>query len=273
VAVQELLKAEDPNKAYNLPQPVLSQIKAADGKTDLWTRTFLPSNFDPAKKYPVLIYVYNGPSVQLITDTYMAASGLWMPWLATQGYIVFTVDGRGSTNRGRDFEQASFRKLGDVELEDQMAGVTHLKSLPYVDGNRIAVHGWSYGGFMTCTMLTRTGDTFRAGVAGGPVIDWKMYEVMYTERYMDTPEQNQEGYDNSNVMNHITGLESDLLVIHGTADDVVVWQQSLELVEEAVTKGVQLDYFMYPNHPHNVRGKDRLHLMQKVLDYIMEHNQ
>lgn len=273
VAVQELLKAEDPNKAYNLPQPVLSKIKAADGKTDLWSRTFLPSNFDPAKKYPVLIYVYNGPSVQLITDTYMAASGLWMPWLATQGYIVFTVDGRGSTNRGRDFEQASFRKLGDVELEDQMAGVAHLKSLPYVDAKRIAVHGWSYGGFMTCTMLTRTGDTFRAGVAGGPVIDWKMYEVMYTERYMDTPEQNQEGYDNSNVMNHITGLESDLLVIHGTADDVVVWQQSLELVEEAITKGVQLDYFMYPNHPHNVRGKDRLHLMQKVLDYIMEHNQ
>lgn len=272
-ATQELLKAEDPLKSYNLPQPVLAKIKAADGTTDLWTRTFLPANFDPAKKYPVLVYVYNGPSVQLIMDTYMGAAALWMPWFAAQGYIVFTVDGRGSTNRGRDFEQASFRHLGDVELDDQMAGVNHLKALPYVDAKRIAVHGWSYGGFMTCTMLTRVQNAFSVGVAGGPVIDWKMYEVMYTERYMDTPETNKEGYDQANVMTHIEDLESKLLVIHGTADDVVVWQQSLELVEDAISKGVQLDYFMYPNHPHNVRGKDRLHLMEKVLDYIVEHNQ
>jgi dipeptidyl-peptidase-4 len=272
-AVQELLKADDPLKDYSLPQAQLAKIKAADGKTELWTRTFLPSNFDPAKKYPVLIYVYNGPSVQLITDTYLAAAPTWMPWFATQGYIVFTVDGRGSTNRGRDFEQASFRHLGDVELEDQMAGVAYLKSLPYVDAKRLAVHGWSYGGFMTCTMLTRTDDAFRVGVAGGPVIDWSMYEVMYTERYMDTPETNPDGYKQANVMNHISDLKSDLLVIHGTSDDVVVWQQSLELIEAAVSKGVQLDYFMYPNHPHNVLGPDRLHLMEKVLDYIVAHNQ
>ena len=270
--VQELLKAEDPLKGYNLPQAKLSKIKAADGKTDLWARTFLPANFDANKKYPVLIYVYNGPGVQLNLDTYLGAGAHWMPWLAQQGYIVFSLDGRGSANRGKDFEQAIFRRLGDVEVDDQMAGVEYLRSLPYVDQARIAVHGWSYGGFMTCMMLMRNPGVFKVGVAGGPVIDWAMYEVMYTERYMDTPQQNPEGYQNANLLNLVADLEAKLLLIHGTSDDVVVWQQSLEMVEASITKGVQLDYFVYPNHPHNVRGKDRLHLMTKVLNYVVEGN-
>jgi dipeptidyl-peptidase-4 len=270
--LQELLKAQDPLATYGLPKPELFQIKAADGKTDLWSRLIKPMDFDPAKKYPVLVYVYNGPNIQLIQDTYLGGAPGWMYWLATQGYLVWTVDGRGSANRGLEFEQATFRNLGAVETADQLEGVEYLKSLPFVDASRMVVHGWSYGGFMTCNLMLRSPGVFNAGVAGGPVINWDWYEVMYTERYMDTPESNPDGYASSSILKYIPDLKGKLMLIHGTSDDVVVWQHSLEAVEEAVKRGVQLDYFVYPMHPHNVNGKDRLHLMKKVLDYLMEAN-
>jgi dipeptidyl-peptidase 4 len=269
---QELLNAPNPLKDYAVSKPKLLQIKAADGKTDLTCRMFLPTDFNEKQKYPVIIYVYNGPGVQLVTNTWQAGSALWMEYAAQKGYIVFTVDGRGSANRGLAFEQATFRDLGTVELADQLKGVDYLKSLPYVDGNRLAVHGWSYGGFMTSNMMLRSPGVFRVGVGGGPVIDWSLYEVMYTERYMDTPQTNPEGYKNSLVLNYVKNLKGKLLLIHGTSDDIVVWQNSLNFVERAVTDGIQMDYFVYPNHPHNVRGKDRAHLMRKVLDYIMEND-
>ncbi|HHG86032.1 MAG TPA: S9 family peptidase, partial [Bacteroidetes bacterium] len=269
---QELLKAENPLKDYHLAMPQLFTLKAADGKTDLWARMFTPPNLDKSKKYPVLVYVYNGPGVQLVRNTWMGAAPLWMPWMADQGYIVFSVDGRGSANAGRDFEQAIFRNLGTVELSDQLAGVQYLKSLPYVDANRMVVHGWSYGGFMTCNLMMRSPGTFNAGVAGGPVIDWSMYEIMYTERYMDTPKTNAEGYKKASLHNYVEKLEGKLMLIHGTNDDVVVWQHSLGFLKTAISAGTQLDYFVYPTHPHNVRGKDRVHLMTKVLNYLMENN-
>ncbi|MFM2377207.1 MAG: hypothetical protein RLZZ165_2304 [Bacteroidota bacterium] len=270
--LQELLNAPDPLKDYAISKPKLFTIKAADGKTDLTCRMIAPINFKEGQAYPVLVYVYNGPGVQLITNTYGAGAPLWMQYAAQQGYYVFSVDGRGSAFRGKAFEQAIFRDLGTAEIADQLQGIEYLKSLPSVDKNRMVVHGWSYGGFMATSLMLRAPGTFRAGVAGGPVIDWGMYEVMYTERYMDTPETNKAGYENSLVTKYIKNLKDKLMLIHCTNDDVVVWQHSLYFLEKAIDDGIQVDYFVYPNHPHNVRGKDRAHLMRKVLDYLMENN-
>jgi dipeptidyl-peptidase-4 len=270
--VQELLNAPDPLKEYAVSKPKLFTIKAADGKTDLTCRLIQPINFNEDEVYPVIVYVYNGPGVQLVTNSWGAGAPLWMQYAAQKGYYVFTVDGRGSANRGKAFEQAIFRDLGTVEIADQLKGVDYLKGLINVAKDRLVVHGWSYGGFMTSSLMLRAPGVFKAGVAGGPVIDWGMYEIMYTERYMDTPQTNKEGYDNSLVTKYIKDLKGKLMLIHGTSDDVVVWQHSLDFVEKSVTNGVQMDYFVYPSHAHNVRGKDRAHLMRKVLDYLMENN-
>jgi dipeptidyl-peptidase-4 len=188
--------------------------------------------------------------------------------MAQKGYIVFTMDGRGSSNRGLQFEQAVYRKLGTVEMEDQLQGVAYLKNLSYVDTNRMGIHGWSFGGFMTTSFMLRNPGVFKVGVAGGPVLDWSMYEVMYGERYMDTPQENPEGYAASKLIDKVKQLKGKLLLIHGTSDDVVVMQHSINAIKKSVEEGVQIDYFVYPNHLHNVRGKDRIHLMQKITDYF-----
>ena len=269
---QTRLQSKNPYANTIIGGTELYTIKADEG-TDLNCRMIKPANFDATKSYPALVYVYNGPGVQLINNTSLASASLWMHYLANEyNYIVFTVDGRGSENRGREFEQAIFRNLGEVEMKDQITGVEHLKSLGFVDENRIAVHGWSYGGFMTTNLLCSYPNVFKCGVAGGPVIDWKFYEIMYTERFMDTPQTNTEGYEKASLLNKAKYLQDDLLMIHGTQDDVVVWQHSLAFVQECVSAGVQLDYFPYPGHAHNVRGKDRVHLMRKVIDYIVENN-
>ncbi|ARS34148.1 S9 family peptidase [Pontibacter actiniarum] len=267
--LQTLLNANNPLAEYQLGETVIFPIKAEDG-TDLYTRMITPPNMDKSKKYPVVVYVYGGPHVQLVTNSWLGGANLWMHLMAQKGYIVFTLDSRGSGDRGLAFEQATFRQLGTVEMADQLRGVGYLKSLPYVDADRIGVHGWSFGGFMTTSLLTRHPGVFKVGVAGGPVIDWKYYEVMYTERYMDAPEQNPKGYEEASLLNHVQDLEGKLLMIHGTVDDVVVWQHSLQFIKKAVDEGVQLDYFVYPGHPHNVRGKDRVHLMRKVTRYFDE---
>ena len=208
----------------------------------------------------------------MVNNGYLAGASLWMHWLAEQGYLVFTLDNRGSSNRGFNFESCIHRQLGKVEIEDQITGINYLKSLPFVDTTRFSVHGWSFGGFMTSSLLLKATEVFNCGVAGGPVTDWKWYEVMYGERYMDTPEQNKQGYEESSVLNHTKNLKGKLLLIHGTSDDVVVMQHNLALVQKFVSEGTQVDFFPYPMHPHNVRGKDRVHLMTKVLNYIQQHN-
>ncbi len=266
-----LLKSENKLAGFTLGTAEIGTIQANDGTT-LYTRLIKPSNFDPAKKYPVLVYVYGGPHAQLITNSWLDGASLWMYWMAEQGYLVFTVDNRGSGERGFAFESQIHRQLGTVEIEDQLSGVDYLKSLPYVDGNRLAVHGWSFGGFMTTSLMLRKPGTFQVGVAGGPVTDWKYYEVMYGERYMDRPEQNPEGYKNNRLTEYAQNLEGDLLLIHGTVDDVVVMQHNLTLVKRFIELGIQMDFFPYPMHKHNVYGKDRVHLMEKVLTYILEHN-
>jgi dipeptidyl-peptidase-4 len=151
-----------------------------------------------------------------------------------------------------------------------MVGVEYLKALPYVDAERIGADGWSYGGFMTTSLMCRQPETFKVGVAGGPVIDWQYYEVMYGERYMDTPQDNPEGYKKANLLNYVGNLKGKLLLIHGTNDPTVVWQHSLLFVKEAVTKGIQMDYFVYPGHGHGVGGTDRIHLNQKIADYFID---
>ncbi len=265
-----ILDAPDPMKDYQLGETSLLTLKSSDNK-DLYCRLIKPSNFDPSKKYPVFIYVYGGPHAQLVTDAWLAGGGLFLNLIAQKGYVVFTLDNRGSANRGRDFEQAIFRDIGTVETEDQMKGVEYLKSLDYVDTDRIGVNGWSYGGFMTISLLTRYPDVFKVGVAGGPVIDWKYYEVMYGERYMDTPQDNPEGYENSSLLNRAQDLQSKLLIIHGAVDPTVVWQNSLDFVKKCVDEGVQVDYMVYPQHKHNVRGKDRIHLYEKIFNYFEDY--
>ncbi len=267
-----LLVSKNKYDGYQIGTSEIKTIKAADGTTDLYTRLIKPSNFDATKKYPVLVYVYGGPHAQMITNSYLDGANLWMYWMAEQGYLVFTLDNRGSGNRGFAFESVIHGRLGVNEMEDQIKGVEYLKSLPYVDGNRLAVHGWSYGGFMTTSLMLRKPDTFKVGVAGGPVTDWKWYEVMYGERYMDTPAENQKGFDEANTLNYVTNLKGKFLLIHGTSDDTVVMQHNFALVKKFIEAQKQVDFFPYPMAKHNVLGKDRVHLMTKVLNYIIENN-
>jgi dipeptidyl-peptidase-4 len=266
-----LMVSADKLTNYNIGTTEIGNIKGVDG-SELFYRMIKPADFDSNKKYPVLVYVYGGPHAQMVTNSWLAGANLWMHWLANQGYIVFTLDNRGSGERGFAFESQIHRQLGTVEMEDQLTGVDYLKSLPFVDGRRLAVHGWSYGGFMTTSLMLRQSGVFNAGVAGGPVTDWKFYEIMYGERYMDRPEQNPEGYAANSLLNHTKNLKGKLLLIHGTIDDVVVMQHNEALLKSFVENEVQVDYFVYPMHPHNVMGKDRAHLMEKVLRYIIINN-
>jgi len=267
-----LFTAKNPLADFKVnSQPEMLTITGEFGDK-LYARMFKPTDFDPNKKYPVLVYVYGGPHAQMVTNRWLGGASLWMPWLAEQGYIVFTVDGHGSANRGFAFESVIHRHLGKYEMKDQLHGIDYLKSLPYVDANRLAVHGWSFGGFMTSSLLTTYPDVFTTGVAGGPVTDWKWYEVMYGERYMDTYQQNPEGFKETSVLNKIGNLKGKLLTIHGYLDDVVVPQHNIALHREAIKKGVQMDFYLYPTAKHNVRGRDRVHLMKKILDYILINN-
>jgi dipeptidyl-peptidase 4 len=261
--------ATNPLAEYALGAMKLFTLKNTEG-TPLQCRMFLPTNFDSTKKYPVVVYLYNGSHVQLVKNTWLAGGDLWYHYMAQKGFIIFSLDGRGSDNRGKAFEKATHRKLGTCEMEDQLVGVNYLKSLPYVDATRLGIHGWSFGGFMTTSFMTRNAGTFKVGVAGGPVIDWKQYEIMYTERYMDTPQENEDGYKANCLLNHADKLQGKLLMIHGCDDDVVTWQNSLQFVHKCNTLGKQLDYYAYPAQKHNVTGKQRAHLMKKITDYFID---
>ena len=258
---------KDPLADYNLGDFHIDKLKSEDG-TDLYYYLIKPIHFDSTKQYPVIVYVYGGPHAQLVTDSWLGGGGLFLNYLAQQGFVVFTLDNRGSANRGRNFEQAIFRNAGNIEVSDQMVGVNYLKTLPFVDPDRIGVDGWSYGGFMTISMMLKNPGIFKVGVAGGPVTDWKYYEVMYGERYMDTPQDNPEGYKNASLLNKIDQLDGTLMVIHGTNDPVVVWQQSLVFLKEAIAKRKQIDYFVFPGHGHNMRGIDRAYLYEKIKNYF-----
>lgn len=259
----------NPLEDYNLGETTIQTIQADDG-TELYCRIIKPIDFDPAKKYPVFFYVYGGPHSQLVNDSWLGAAGIFQNYMAQQGYVVFTMDNRGTAHRGLEFEQAIYRNLGDLEVADQMKGLEYLKTLDYVDPDRIGVDGWSYGGFLTISMMVKHPGVFKVGCAGGPVIDWKYYEIMYGERYMDTPKSNPEGYENANLLNYAAQLEDKLLILHGAEDNTVVWQNSLSFIKRCVDEGIQVDYFVYPGHKHNVRGKDRIHMYEKIRMYFDE---
>ncbi|MFO0484411.1 MAG: DPP IV N-terminal domain-containing protein [Sphingobacteriia bacterium] len=269
--LKSLKEAKNPLANFAPCEVSLLDVEAPDG-TQLNAKILLPAGFDRNQRYPVLVYVYNGPHVQLVQNSWLAGFNYYLYFLAQQGYIVFTVDGRGSQYRGLNFEQATFRRLGQTEVDDQLAGVKFLKGLSYVDSSRIAVHGWSYGGYMTTRMLTRHPGVFACGIAGAPVIDWKYYEIMYTERYMDTPEANPKGYEAASNLVSATGLQDPLLLIHGTADDVVVWQHTLSFLQTCISAGAtNVDYMVYPGHGHHVGGPDRRHLYQYMYRYLQQH--
>ena len=263
-----LFEADDPWKEYKKPEYVSGCIKAADGETDLFYRMVKPVDFDPTKKYPTIIYVYGGPHAHNVDARWNYCSRGWETYMAQKGYLMFILDNRGSENRGRDFEQATFRQLGQIEMQDQIKGVEFLKSLPYVDANRIGVHGWSFGGFMTISLMTNYPDIFKVGVAGGPVIDWKWYEVMYGERYMDTPQQNPDGYAKTSLLSMAKNLKGKLQIISGYNDNTVVPQHCLSFIYQCNLNGTQPDLYIYPGEGHNMRGHQSTHLHERISQYF-----
>ncbi|MHB8929612.1 MAG: S9 family peptidase [Melioribacteraceae bacterium] len=268
--IRNLLIADNPLKDFKLGETKIFGIKNEEG-IELFCRMITPPNFDQTKKYPVIVYVYGGPHDQEITNSFGTGRYFfWFYMMAQKGYIIFTLDNRGSANRGLEFEQATFRHLGTVEVKDQMTGVDYLKSLPYVDGNRFGVYGWSYGGFMTTSLMLRTNNTFKVGACGGAVIDWKFYEVMYGERYMDTPQSNPEGYKEASLLNYVDNLKGKLLLVHGTSDPTVVWQNTLSFAKKCAELNKPLDYFPYVGQPHGVGGKDALQLYNKITNYFLD---
>lgn len=260
--------AKNPFLNIKLPEIKLGSVKSDDGATDLCYRMVLPSDFDPQKKYPVIVYVYGGPHSQMVTNTWMGAVRGWDLYMAQKGYIIFTLDNRGTSNRGFDFENIIHRQLGIIETRDQITGVNYLMSLSYVDRERIGVHGWSFGGFMTLNLMLRHPEIFKVGVAGGPVTDWKYYEVMYGERYMDSPKENPEGYAETSMLSKAGDLEGRLLLIHGDEDPTVVMQHSLQFLKASITAGTHPDFFVYPGHGHNMTGADRVHLHEHISRYF-----
>lgn len=265
------LTAKNPWEGYNTPEFTSGTVKAADGTTDLYWRMVKPIGFDPNKKYPTVVYVYGGPHAHNVDASWHYGSRSWETYMAQKGYLLFILDNRGSENRGKAFEQATFRHLGQEETKDQMKGVKYLKSLPYVDQDRMGVHGWSFGGFMTISLITNYPDIFKVGVAGGPVIDWKWYEVMYGERYMDTPQTNPEGYEQTSLLNKAKDLKGKLQIIIGLNDPVVVPQHAYSFLKACIAAGTQPDFFVYPGEPHNMRGHQSVHLHERITQYFEDY--
>ena len=270
-AIKNWLTAKDPWAGYSVPEYSSGSLKADDGTTDLYWRMVKPVGFDPSKKYPTVVYVYGGPHAHNVDASWHYGSRSWETYMAQKGYLLFIIDNRGSDNRGKAFEQATFRQLGQVEMRDQMQGVKYLKTLPFVDADRIGVHGWSFGGFMTISLITNYPETFKVGVAGGPVIDWKWYEAMYGERYMDTPETNPEGYAKTSLLPKAKELKGKLQIITGLNDPVVLPQHCLTFIKACIAAGTQPDFFVYPGEPHNMRGHQSVHLHERITQYFEDY--
>lgn len=266
--VRTLYEAPNPLGGYAQCEVDFGTVPSADGKFENYYRLFKPAGFDPTKKYPLIVYVYGGPHSQMVKDSWLGGIRLWEMIMASRGYLVYVQDNRGTSWRGAEFEKAINRRCGQAEMEDQIAGLRELMKQPWVDCSRIGVHGWSYGGFMTISLMTNYPEIFKVGVAGGPVIDWKWYEVMYGERYMDTPETNPEGYAATSLVEKVSNLNGRLLICQGAVDKTVVWQHSLNFTQKCIESGKPLDYFPYPLTEHNVRGKWRIHLYDKITDYF-----
>lgn len=267
--LQRVSTSPDPLDIYAQCQVELGTVKSADAQTDNYYRLFYPRDYDPSKKYPLIVYVYGGPHSQMVTNSWLGNVRMWEMLMAQKGYFVYVQDNRGTQNRGAAFEKAINRGCGKAESADQMAGINSLlERFPSIDRSRIGVHGWSYGGFMTLTLTCDNPGFFKVAVAGGPVIDWKWYEVMYGERYMDNPDTNPEGYESTSLIPKADKLTGRVLICQGVEDDTVVWQHSLSFVQAAIEAVKPLDYFPYPLDKHNMTGAAKLHLYEKITDYF-----
>lgn len=248
-----------PYRAAQRPQQ-FGTLTAADGKTELHYSLTTPPDFDPGKQYPVVTFVYGGPASQTVSNSWASrGDALFNQYLAQQGYVVFTLDNRGTPRRGRDFGGALYGRQGTVEVDDQLKGIAWLKSQPWVDGRRIAVHGWSNGGYMTLMLLAKASDQYACGIAGAPVTDWGLYDTHYTERYMDLPGNNPDGYAEARVLTHIDGLTSPLLLIHGMADDNVLFSNATALMSALQQRSVPFELMTYPGAKHGLSGANALH--------------
>jgi dipeptidyl-peptidase-4 len=236
-------------------------LTAADGQADLHYSLIRPAGFDAAKPHPVVVFVYGGPAAQTVLDTWPGrADAFFNQYLAQQGYVVFSLDNRGTPRRGRDFGGALYGTQGTVEVADQRKGVEWLRSQPWVDGERIGVHGWSNGGYMTLMLLGQAPGDFRCGIAGAPVADWALYDTHYTERYMGLPAANVDGYRTASVFTHLDGIRDDaLLLIHGMADDNVLFSNATALMSRLQAAGTRFELMTYPGAKHGLRGSDALH--------------
>ncbi|MCU0867062.1 MAG: DPP IV N-terminal domain-containing protein [Planctomycetes bacterium] len=269
-AATALPQPPDPLAAVPMPTQRLFQV-TTDDSTVLYGHLALPPNLAEGQRCPVLLYVYGGPHVQLVTDQWLGGAPLWLQALAAEGYIVCRLDNRGTPNRGSAFEQAVHRRLGVLEVQDQLRAVEWLRQQPFVDGERIGVHGWSYGGYLTLRLLLAAPTTFACGVSGAPVTDWAMYETGYTERYMDLPTENPEGYAVSSCLPYVGELQRPLLLVHGTDDRTVMWSHSLAFVDRAIAAGKQLDYFPYPMQQHALQGQSKQHFLGLLHDWLGKH--
>jgi dipeptidyl-peptidase 4 len=252
--------------------PTFGTLKAADGETDLYYRMIKPKNFDASKKYPVFLRTYGGPHAQQVAKNWDGRWGLLEQYMASRGFITFTLDNRGSARRGKKFEEALFKHMGAVEADDQRAGIEWLRSQPFVDSKKIGIFGWSYGGYMTLMMLAKHSDVLACGVAVAPVTAWESYDTHYTERYMDSPKTNADGYRDSAVFAHLKGLTSPLYLIHGMADDNVLFSNSTQLMAALQEAGTPFRLMTYPGGKHgiNASAAQRLHVYNEIARYFEE---
>jgi len=269
-AAVSLPQPPDPLATFALPTQRMFQVKT-DDDTVLYGHLALPPDLAEGQRCPVLLYVYGGPHVQLVTDEWFGGAPLWLQAFASEGYVVCRLDNRGTPNRGIDFEQTVFRRLGVLEVQDQLRAVEWLAQQPFVDKARIGVHGWSFGGYMTLRLLLAAPTTFACGVSGAPVTDWGLYETGYTERYMDLPAENPDGYQVSSCLPYAGQLQRPLLLVHGTDDHTVVWAHTLQFVDRCIDAGKQLDYFPYPMQQHGLVGRDRAHFLNLLHDWLGRH--
>jgi dipeptidyl-peptidase-4 len=255
--------------AYDMSEKEFSTIEVNGNELNMYM--IKPADFDPNKKYPLFMYQYSGPGSQNVADRWGGSNDYWHQMLAQEDIIVVCVDGRGTGLKGRDFKKVTQLELGKYEVQDQIGAAQKLAELPYIDGDRIGIWGWSYGGFMSANCLFQGADTFSMAIAVAPVGSWRFYDTIYTERYMSTPQENPGGYDNNSPITHVDKLKGDFLLVHGTADDNVHVQNSTRLVEALVQANKQFDWAMYPDKNHGIYGGNtRLHLYTKMTNFILE---
>jgi dipeptidyl-peptidase-4 len=254
---------------YNFGKKEFVKFKGHEMELNGWM--IKPADFDPTKKYPVYINIYGGPGSNTVSDSWGGFNLMYHQLLAQSGYIVVSVDPRGTMRRGEAFKKSTYLELGKLETEDFIAVAKELQTMDYVDPSRIGIMGWSYGGFMTSLAMTKGADYFKMGIAVAPVTSWRYYDNIYTERFMRTPAENASGYDDNSPINHVDKLEGKYLLIHGSGDDNVHYQNTMEMVNALVAADKDFDLFIYPNKNHGIfGGNTRNHLFRMMFEYTLE---